>query len=1060
MKRLLSMDTERLAPLPPLICLLFLSGSCALIFQMVWVRELRLIFGASTSASAAVLAIFMGGLGFGNLFFGRRADQTRTPLRLYSSLEAGIALSAAISPLLIDIVRFLYVAAGGQYTLGGPIATAFRLLGAVVVLAVPTFLMGGTLPATARAVSSNSDTKRSGLALLYGLNTIGAVAGAWIGNFILLEALGNRLLLWSACAINMFLSMIAFAYSNRLLMQTSEVATVEDNQGGGSVETLSRPVRADAPSKVLIFSASATVGAVFFLMELVWYRMLAPLLGGTTYTFGLILCTALLGIGLGGAIYSAVSRWINPSLSWLGCVCALEAVAIAIPLWYGDDIAFWVLYQSAQPLTSFSQQVWDWFQVAVVVIGPTAVVSGFQFPLLIACVGQGRQSIGADVGRTFACNTAGAIFGSLAGGFVLLPMLSATGLWRACVLGLILLCLTIFASIVRNKIFVERRIHLPLALGLCTLAIVCLFAEGPSSVWRHSGIGVRRAVISTHEPNQQREFANRMKRRVIWEAEGIESSVAIIATDSLSFVVNGKSDGNAVTDAGTQIGLGLLGPLLHDAPKLGLVIGLGTGESAGWMGAVTNIESVDVVELEPSVVEMASLCAAINHNVLNNPRVHLHFDDAREFLLTCRKDYDLIVSEPSNPYRAGIANLYTREFYQSASNRLSNNGLFLQWLQAYEVDARTVEIVMTTLRSVFPKVQVWQTKARDMVFVCGQGNAFLSLTENSLIDKLRQSTIRDGLGDAWKTNDLTGVLAHYVCSERTIDDLLSEKSLSCNSDDRNLLEYAFAKSVGKKTHFSANDLTRAAIKLTDQTPFSMSEPQLALIANRRLAMELHLGGQFHAISGASAEQSNRALAYEAYLDGRFEEVIQLSSQLAIDQECPIEAAVFAHAGAELGQPVSDQWMTKLESHCEVESLAIMAISSFRAGDIVLAAQKFSEAMHCLRDHPWVLQPVIDGLFRIAIELSENSREHAKLVFDALDRPFAMRRFEDNRVFVRYIVSENLGTTDMVEALQDLEPLVPWKEWLLENRVKAYRKANHPLTSLAHEELNQFRLNDL
>ncbi|HUG17658.1 MAG TPA: fused MFS/spermidine synthase, partial [Planctomycetaceae bacterium] len=673
---------EQQAPVGILALMLFVSGGCALTFQVVWIRELRLIFGATTAASGAVLAVFMAGLGLGNWLFGRRIDRVQHPLRFYACLEAGIAISAGVSPWLIDGIRTLYIGLGGQAALGSELATLLRLGASAVILAVPTLLMGGTIPAAARAVSIDSDVKRRGVALIYGLNTLGAVYGAGMANFALIEMLGNRAVLWAACVVNILLAYFAWRVSRSLTLRSAPKSIRRVAESSEST-----PDEAAHPIGLVCLS-SAIVGFAFFLMEMVWYRMLGPLLGGTTYTFGLILCIALFGIGVGGALYGLFSRWLKPSPSLLAATCAVEALLIGIPFWYGDEIAMWVLHQRNEPIATFADQVWNWCQVGAFVILPASLVAGFQFPVLIAIAGSGRENIGRHVGWTFAANTLGAISGSLAGGFWLLPRLTAPGVWRLAIGLLVALGLTV-AFMGRRS----NKLGLMLTGVVAVLALLTIRATGPTAVWRHSGIGAGRADLPGPGRNAEQDYLHNLRRCRLWEAEGRESSVAIIALDSLAFIVNGKSDGNAYGDAGTQIGLGLIGPLLHPDPRTGLVIGLGTGESAGWLADVEGMTSVDVVELEPIVTQMAERCASVNRQALSNPKLHLHTNDAREFLLTVDKQYDLIVSEPSNPYRAGIANLYTQEFYTSAAARLTGDGLFLQWLQGYEIDERTVKIV-------------------------------------------------------------------------------------------------------------------------------------------------------------------------------------------------------------------------------------------------------------------------------------------------------------------------------------------------------------------------------
>ncbi|WP_197441381.1 fused MFS/spermidine synthase [Thalassoglobus neptunius] len=1040
---------EAVVPSFVVATLLTCSGACALIFQVVWIRELRLIFGATTSASAAVLAIFMGGLGLGNFLLGRRIDRNPAPLRVYGKLEAGIAFSAAISPLLVELSRAIYLGLGGQATLGFPTATGLRLLFSALILGVPTILMGGTLPAAAKAVSSTKDPYRRGVALVYGMNTLGAVLGAGIANFYLLEAWGGRWTLWSACGLNAGLACIA------LLLSARYSRTPVDEHAQEASSNDDAPAETKTSSQFLtVCLTSGFVGFVFFLMELVWYRMLGPLLGGTTYTFGLILCLALLGIGIGGAAYSLLARWIRPTHRLLALTCALEAFLIALPFFYGDRVALWVLEQQRQGIDSFGEQVWNWFQIGGFVILPPAIISGFQFPVLIAVAGTGRENVGRQVGLTFAANTLGAICGSLAGGFLLLPLLSAPGLWIVCIWILIgLTCLLALAGRREEGVWLSPAVVTSLLAGCAILFI------GPTAVWRHSGIGAGRAELIGTGQNAEQRFINEKRRQTLWEGEGLESSVAVTATDSLAFLVNGKSDGNAYGDAGTQIGLGLIGPLLHPDPQRGLVIGLGTGESAGWLADCRNMESVDVIELEPIIMFMAELCTPMNRDVLNNPKVHIEFNDAREFLLTTPNEYDLIVSEPSNPYRAGIANLYTQEFYEAAAARLSSDGLFLQWLQGYEVDPRTVKSVLTTLRSVFPATQIWRTKSRDLVLVCGRSKDSLSFQRDELVARLQDSTLSEGLQKAWRVTDLEGVLAHYVGGDEAIDTFLDGSDQLLNTDDRNLLEYAFALTVGKSTRFSIHELQQLADRSDNPFPISIDDEQKEAIARRRLAMLLHLGGEIPANEAPQSVDPDRVAAYRAYLDEKYEEAAKHFGQSEPDLSCPIDTLVFAHTMAETGRPIDEEILATVRAQNETEAAAIEAISAWHRGEQDASIKHMVTAFEKLRQNPWGSWYLFDSLIRLSGRAGQVSPTAAEAIFDELEDPFSMFRLEDKRLLLRYLASESLSPDKTVIALEALEPNVPWIGWLLENRARVYESVDHPLSRTAASDLQLFQYSE-
>ncbi|HKB81427.1 MAG TPA: fused MFS/spermidine synthase, partial [Thermoanaerobaculia bacterium] len=712
--------------------LLFCSGASALIYQTVWMRQFRLIFGASTLATAAVLAIFLGGLGAGSALLGRRADAVPRPLRFYGNLELAIAISAAVSPAILWVVARLYFASGGSVVLGPFLASLFRLVLATLVMGVPVILMGGTLPAAARGIESDDDAGRRRVALLYGANTLGAVVGTLASTFYLLEHLGNRETLWVAALLNLFVGIVA----RNLQASAAVLAPAEET----------RAAETGAPSATAPLIAAFLVGFAFLLMELVWYRILAPLLGGSTFTFGLILAIALLGIGLGGTAYSF---WFGEARSTNGgfaLTCSFEAAAIAIPFVLGDRLAIQENFLRSLGTEGFSGFVIAWTLVTLLVVLAPAIVAGVQFPLLISLLGSGRQEIGPDVGRVYAWNTAGAIAGSLAGGFGLLPLLSAPGAWRLTIVLLALLGMA--AAVFARKI-------VPAAIAL--LAIAGTFALGPTALWRHSGIGAGRAENPT-TINAIRDWVNGARRTMVWDVDGRESSVALIDSNDLAFIVNGKADGSARADAGTQVMGGLIGALLHPHPRRSLVIGLGTGSTAGWLGAVPSMQRVDVVELEPAVIGVARACTAVNHDVLHEANVKIHIGDAREVLLAGRDRYDIIFSEPSNPYRAGIASLFTEEFYRAARGRLNPDGIFLQWLQAYDVDNETIRTIYATICAVFPNVETWQTDVGDLLLVGTERPIVYDC--DALRRRVAMEPFRSALADAWRVETVEGFLSH------------------------------------------------------------------------------------------------------------------------------------------------------------------------------------------------------------------------------------------------------------------------------------------------------------
>ena len=809
---------QRLVPL-----LLFGSGFCALIYQTTWLREFRLIFGGSTAASAAVLGVFMAGLGFGGIILGQRSEKQERPLAFYGRLELLIAISAALSPLLIFVARHLYIALGGTAATGIALGTIVRLMLAAIILGVPTFLMGGTLPAAARAVVRPNDVSRRSLGILYGVNTLGAVTGALAGTFYLFENFGNRLTLWWAALLNIIVALTALrcAKSSRAISSTTDLPIETEDAREGA-------------KPGFVFAAAALVGFAFFLMEIVWYRMLAPLLGGSTFSFGLILACALLGIGFGGVTYAFFDLKRSASLRFFAFTCAAEAFFVALPYALGDRIAMLTMLLRPLGTLGFYGHAVAWSAICLLVIFPAAFLSGLQFPLLIALLGKGNKSVGAQTGTAYAWNTVGALIGSLAGGFGFLPLFSAPGVWK-----LVVVMLSALALVAAFLSIADRRsaIRAAIPCALSALAVVLLTATGPTAFWRHSQIGVGRVQQYHASPNDLRDFVHKTRRQIKWEAEGIESSVAMANPDSVAFLVNGKSDGNAKIDAGTQIMCAMIGAALHPNPRNAMVIGLGTGSSAGWLAAVPEMDRVDVVELERSILRVAQDCAPVNQNALTNPKLHVTIGDGREFLLTSHRKYDLIVSEPSNPYRAGVASLFTQDFYRSVQNRLDHDGMFLQWVQTYDIDDRTIEILYETLGSVFPNIETWQTQEGDLLLVATQRP--IVYDADVLRQRLSREPLQTAVRVAWDGLGLEDFLAHYVGNNEVARMLQKVEPWPLNTDDRTVIEFAVARSLNTTTGFRMSNLRAgAAAAHRDRPEFVRGEVDWARVDEGRISSDV------------------------------------------------------------------------------------------------------------------------------------------------------------------------------------------------------------------------------
>jgi spermidine synthase len=1036
------------------------SGFCALVYQIGWLREFRLIFGASTAASAAVLAIFIGGLGIGSLLLGPRADRHPRPLLLYSNLEATIAICAAASPLLLMLVRSAYLATGGSARLGMPVATAFRLVLSALVLAAPTIAMGGTLPAAARAVTRATDTRRQDVAALYALNTIGAVAGCMIATFWMLEMFGTRRTLWLAAAMNLIVATIARQVDRTWAEQAGAAGEAGSGEEAPAVRaTPALPADAipdlpDLPLFALI--ASATVGFAFFLLELIWYRLLGPLLGGSVFTFGLVLAVALTGIGLGGLAYSMFAGDRRASLTGFAVSSLVEAAAVAATYALGDRVATLALVLLSLQSAGFAAHVAGWTIVTAIVVLPPALVAGYQFPLLIALFGHGRDRVGSHVGFAYAANTAGAIVGSLAGGFGILPWLSAPLAWK--LVAVVLLVLGVAAAVLAAARRTARASSLSLTVAAAAVTTVLLFATGPTAVWRHAGIGAGRApafVLNT--PNDLRSWQQANRRKIEWEADGVESSVALaLEPTGHAFLVNGKSDGSARADAGTQVMLGLLALLGQPASQRALVIGLGTGSTAGWLAAVPSMQRVDTVELEPIIVNVARECAAVNRDALANPKLRVVIGDAREFLLTTGDRYDVIASEPSNPFRAGVASLFTEEYYRAASDRLTPNGVFAQWVQAYEIDSRTLRTVYATLSAVFPYVETWQTSPGDLVLVGARRP--IAYDSRALAARLEDEPVRSAIANTWRAVNVDGLFAHFVANDRFAQTLARMPGVDVNTDDRNVVEFGLARSVGRSHGTLVAEVRR------DARAISAARPRLAADEGVNWGAVDTAWVNFNgwdedsraAAGTATADEQSRRVALQRYSIGDLKGAREYWGRQTDPPRDLFDLEMLADLEADAQSDAAWALIDRLRAYQPAEADVLTSELLFRQQEYDRAVTAVESALVRFRSDPWPLLSFKERALQLANAIASKQPASGRRLLAAMSQPFALNALSDQRRMAMLDMARQIDYASLCRTpVSELEPHMIWSETALRARYTCYTSTHDPRQAIALRELDDF-----
>ena len=558
-------------------------------------------------------------------------------------------------------------------------------------------------------------------------------------------------------------------------------------------------------------------------------------------------------------------------------------------------------------------------------------------------------------------------------------------------------------------------------------------------------------------PTRLRAWESASRHAIVWEGDGVESSVALGAqVNGYAFIVNGKSDGSARGDAGTQVMLGLLAAIRHPAPKRALVIGLGTGSSAGWLGAVPSMERVDVVELEPLVLEEARASQPVNHDVLHNPKVHVTIGDARETLLTTRDRYDIIASEPSNPFRAGIASLFTVEYYRAARDRLTDEGVFAQWVQGYEIDARTLRTIYATLATVFPQVETWQTNHGDLVLLASVRPR--GYTAAALRARIVEEPYKSALMDAWRAVDLNGLLAHYLASDAVTRALAGSRGAEVNTDDRNLVEFGLARSVGRAGSQVVAEIRGLARTMRASHPPIDSDAGIAWPATET-AWANFVGWdlQTDTLRAALPEEQMRQDALRLYyFTGDVVRSRQLWHQLSDPPRDPSELAMAADVEAEAAADTALPLIAQLRSYQPAEADVILATLLMRQSRLDDATTALERACVKLRDDPWPHLRFKEKALSLVEALAARNPARARRLFDAIRQPFAVRAIDETRLLTELDLTTQFDFRGSCrEPIAAFEPHVPWTAGFLLLRRDCYQASGDPRLAVAVRDLNAF-----
>ena len=662
------------------------SGCAALIYEVVWFHLLTLVVGATGVSLAILLGSFMGGMCLGSVCWPRLAPGDRHPLKVYAVLEVGIAICGLLLLLILPRTGDLYWSLAGH----GPAGITWRGLVAGALLLPPTFLMGATLPAVARW----GEVSRVGLSRLgfyYGANTFGAVLGTLAAGFVLLRLFDVNVATGAAMAINLVVAAVAWQLAR--------------GDEWSAQATAARPNDLQPGSK-LVYGVVAMSGLTALGAEVVWTRLLALLFGATVYAFSIILAVFLTGLGLGSFAGSSFARRAQrPGIALAVCQLLL-VLAIPFGAFVIIDVLPYFLAERDPSRSIWLRMSMDLFRASLAML-PAAILWGASFPLAVAAAGGGQKDAGSLVGRVYAANTVGAIFGSALFALALLPGLGTQGAQQL-LTGIVALSgvSLLFVELNSDSQPSGETASSPGFGGACATAAVVMAAAGVLAVSvpavPNGLLAFGRNVYSWNWPSEY-----------YYASEGLDAAVVVSQRPDgpVNFHVSGKTvASNSELDLRIERMLGHLPAMAHGQPKSVLVIGCGAGVTAGSLLLHPSVERIVICEIEKNVPDAASqFFSEENYGVITDPRTVVIHDDARHFLASTDEKFDIITTDPIHPWVRGAAALYTSDFFETCREHLHPGGVVAQWVPFYETSMEAAKCEIATLVKTFPNCTIWNS---------------------------------------------------------------------------------------------------------------------------------------------------------------------------------------------------------------------------------------------------------------------------------------------------------------------------------------------------------------
>ncbi len=842
-----------------------LSGFACLVYQILWMRQLGLVFGNTSHAAALTLAVFFAGLAAGGWFWGRRCPQIANPLRVYGWLELGIAGAGVALFAAPGVCNFFYPMLYRQDGEGFGLMT-FKILWTLVMVFPSAFLMGGTLPVLGQSLIQHKAAFGATTARIYAVNTIGAACGAFATAFVLVWHLGFRLTCGVAMAVSAVAAVMAFRLSRHSIGHHHDVAVTLCDREQAALPKRNKVSPAPSEpgmSRRLIGCLAFVSGFNLLALEVLWTRMLAQVHENSVYSFSTVLIVVLVCLSLGAWLASRLARGSSPAPQTLVVLIVLGGTVLCV-----TPFIFTGLTHNVKMLPtdlSFTAYVLSLFGTGFASIGPACLLLGAVFPFLMK--GEERFTIhaGKSIGMLSAINTLGAILGSLVAGFLLLEWF---GLWRSMqIIAAAYLLVAVVMPVATSAIIRAAK------AGACVMLVLAFTGLKPSllpDAWTTDPTGEQATIVEK------------------WESS--DCTVTVVKNqqyqDHFTIKINSNYNLGSTFAYGSQIYQARIPLLIYPATDSVFFLGMGTGITAGEAldrNAFPSIGKVVACELSPGVVAASKKYFAggtggpdFTNGLFHDPRVKVLVEDGRNHLMATRENYAMINADLFLPYRRGTGNLYSREHFQRVRERLKPGGVFVQWLPLYQVSEQEFGIIAHTMISVFPQVSLWRGNFQpgaEMVAFVGHGD-HSPLPECALDverDKrvaVEGATHLDMHNLMLPINEQT-VLLFYCGNLGLAGDLFANYPL--NTDDKPVIEFGTPRSLHQssdvgKPHFVANRFADLVDQLQLRTP-PLSDPILAsrVPSSRMLPLA---GAAFHRawISSALGDEEKWKLNWQRFLD--------------------------------------------------------------------------------------------------------------------------------------------------------------------------------------------------